>query len=63
MIKTHEYKLAVKLIKFREKQLDVNCSNEDGNNSLHFLFMNFYIKPALAREIAKQLLIRDINVN
>ena len=45
------------------RPLDVAVLNEDGNNALHYLFMNFSAKPPISTEIAKQLIKRNIDVN
>ena len=41
----------------------MNNVSDDGNNSMHYLFSNFYIQPEICTEIAKQLIKRGININ
>lgn len=45
------------------KFLDVNSKNEDGNNAMHLLFINFNVKPEITKVIAKTLIKRGININ
>jgi len=35
------------------RPLDIAVISEDGNNALHYLFMNFSVKPLISIEIAK----------
>lgn len=46
-----------------QRYIDVNVVNEEGNNALHYLFMNFYINPTFAKSIAKCLIKKGININ
>ena len=64
-IQCQEYKLASKLLKQKNplKQLDINSRNEDGNNALHYLFLNYHQNPQNSKELAKILIKRGINVN
>eukprot|EP00347_Sterkiella_histriomuscorum_P006112 403354021 len=67
LIQTQNFKLTLRLILSDQednyKYLDINAKNEDGNNAMHFLFMNFSTNPQQARKIAAQLIKRGININ
>ncbi|CDW80864.1 leucine rich repeat family protein [Stylonychia lemnae] len=68
LILTHDLKLALKFIRQEQSQehyryLDINVRNEEGNNAMHFLFMNFSINTNQSILIAEELIKKGINPN
>ena len=43
--------------------MDFNAKNEEGNNALHLLFINFSSNPNLAKVIAKSLIKKGTKIN
>ena len=67
-LKNQEFKIALLLLKGCgvefHRNVDVNSvNNDDGNNALHYLFMNFSTRPDISTEIAKILVKKNININ
>ena len=68
LILTHDLKLALKFISQDQqvdgyKYLDINVRNDEGNNAMHFLFMNFSINTSQSKVLADQLIKKGINLN
>ena len=66
-IQSQEFKLAIKILKNKKsdsyRYIDINAKNVEGNNALHFLFLNFYANPQLSRSLAKILIKKGVNIN
>ena len=59
--------MLLKLLKKRSTELcnfiDIQAQNDDGNNALHLLFLNFHTKPEMCKAVAKALIKQGIQVN
>lgn len=52
--------MLLKLLKKRSNEIcnliDINAKNDDGNNALHILFINFHNRPDMCKSVAKALI-------